>query len=253
MTSLGIAVIVFGCVFAGAMLGMFLRSILPERHLSDSAKDVVRLAMGLIATMTALVLGLVTASAKSSYDAQVDAVKHSAVKILLLDRLLANYGPETREARVLLRNFVANRVSAIWPEDRFQHVTLEAPEAAFVSQEIEARILRLSPQSEAQRWLQSQALQVGGDLLETRWLMVGERGNSIPLPFLLVVVFWLTIIFASFGLFAPRNGTVVGTLLLCALSVAGAMLLILEMDRPFEGLMKVSGAPLRYALAHLGQ
>ena len=248
-----IALIVFVCVFGGALLGMFLRVYIPEHHLSEGAKDVIKLGMGVIATMAALVLGLVIATAKSSYDAQVDAVKHTAAKVLLLDRVLSNYGPETKETRDLLRRTIASRLDAIWPEDRSQRVTLDAPEAVFASQQIEARIAQLSPQNDAQRRLQSQALQISSEIMETRWLILGGLGSSIHAPFLIVVVSWLTIIFGSFGLFAPRNATVVTVLFLCALSVAGSIFLILEMDQPFEGLMRISSAPLRYALSHLGQ
>ena len=254
MTPTAIALIVFACVFGGALLGMLLRVLTPEHHLSQESQDVIRLGMGLIATMAALVLGLVIATAKNSYDTQDAAVKHSAAKILLLDRVLANYGPETKEARDLLRQTVASRLNAIWPEDRAQPARSEGPEMGFEpSRGLEARILQLAPQNDTQRWLRSHALQIGSDLIETRWFMLGRLGTSVPAPFLVVVVFWLTIIFGSFGLFAPRNGTVVAVLLLCALSVAGAIFLILEMDQPFTGLMKISSAPVRYTLSHLGQ
>ena len=253
MTPIEITSIVFPCAFSAALLGMFLRGVTPEHHLNADSKDVIKLGIGLIATMTALVLGLMIATAKSSYDTQNEAVKHTAAKVLLLDRMLANYGPETKEARELLRRTVASRLEAIWPKDRSERARLDAPEAMFTERGIEARILQLSPQNDAQRWLQSQALRVEGDIMETRWLVLGSLGSSIALPFLVVVVFWLTIIFGSFGLLAPRNATVVAVLLLCALSVAGSFFLILEMDRPFEGLMKISSAPLRYTLAHLGQ
>jgi hypothetical protein len=248
-----VALIVFACVFGGALLGMVLRGLLPEHHLRADSLDVVKLGTGLIATLAALVLGLVIATARSSYDAQDAAVKHGAAKILLLDRVLANYGPETEETRDLLRRTVADRLDALWPKDRYQPARLDTPQTVFAAHEIEARILRLSPQNDAQRWLQSHALQIGSDLMETRWLVLGGQESSVPAAFLLVVVFWLTVIFGSFGLFASRNATVVGALLLCALSVAGSIFLILEMDQPFEGLVRISSAPLRYALSHLGQ
>jgi hypothetical protein len=89
--------------------------------------------------------------------------------------------------------------------------------------------------------------------MQTRWLTLGGLGASVPVLFLVVVVFWLTIILGSFGLLARRNATVVVVLFLCAVSVAGSIFLILEMDQPFEGLMKISSAPLRYALSQLGQ
>jgi hypothetical protein len=193
------------------------------------------------------------ATAKSSYDTQDEAVKHTAAKVLVLDRMLSSYGPVTKEVRELIRRTVASRVDAIWPKDRSQRASLDAPEATFAAQEIEARILQLSPKNDAQRWLQTQALRISRDIVETRWLVLGSLGSSIPVPFLVVVVFWLTIIFGSFGLFAPRNATVIAVLFLCALSVAGSIFLILEMNRPFEGVMKISSAPLHYTLSHLGQ
>ncbi len=249
------ALLVFVCVFAAALLGMAIRARLPEDHLTEGARDVIKLGMGLIATMTALVLGLVIATAKSSYDAQDEAVKHAALKVLLLDRVLANYGAETKDIRELLQRTVAERLSAIWPDDRFRRATLEAPDAAFTGQSIEARILQLSPENDVRRELRSQALQIVSDITQTRWFVLGGAlgGTSISVPFLVVVVFWLMIIFASFGLFAPRNGTVVTVLLICSASVAGAIFLILELDEPFEGLIRISSAPVRYALSHLGQ
>ena len=253
MTPTEIALIVFVCVFSGALLGMFLRVLIPEPHLNEISRDVIKLGIGLIATITALVLGLVIATANNTYDTQDAAVKNSAAKILLLDSVLSHYGPETKEVRGLLRQTVANRLDAIWPEDRSRRPALDAPEAGVAAQEIEARIMQLSPQTDAQRWLKSRALQISSEIAETRWFVLGSRGGSIPVPFLVVIVFWLTIIFGSFGLFAPRNATVVAVLFLCALSAAAAIFLILEMHQPFDGLMKISSAPLRYALSHLGQ
>ncbi len=248
-----VALIVFACVFGGTLLGMLLRVVTPEHHLNQDSKEVIKLGMGLVATMAALVLGLVVATAKSSYDTQDAAVKHTAAKVLLLDRMLADYGPETKETRDLIRRTVACRLDAIWPEERSQPARLDEPEVGPAVEGIEVRIRHLSPQNDAQRWFQSRALQISSDIMETRWLAWGGIGRSVPLPFLVVVVFWLTIIFSSFGLFAPHNATVVTVLFVCALSVAGAIFLILEMDQPFRGLMKISSSPLRHALSHLGQ
>jgi hypothetical protein len=167
--------------------------------------------------------------------------------------MLAHYGPETKETRDLLQRIVADRLDAIWPEDRSQPARLDAPEMVSTAQGIETRLLQLSPQNDAQRWLRSQALQIGSDIMETPWLVLGGLGRSVPLPFLVVLVFWLTIIFGSFGLLAPRNVTVLVVLFLSSLSGAGSIFLILETDQPFEGLMKISSAPLRYTLSHLGQ
>lgn len=253
MSPTEIALIVFASVFAGALLGMLLRSRLPKRHFIPETENVIKLGMGLIATIAALVLGLLIATAKSSFETQDAAVKHTAARVLLLDHMLANYGPETKAARELLRRTLALRLKAIWPEDRFQHARFDPHEASPAAQTIETLILQLSPKNDSQRWLQSEALRVGRDIMETRWLVLGALESSVPVLFVVVVVFWLTILFGSFGLFAPRNATVIVVLFLCALSVSGSIFLILEMDHPFDGLIKVSSAPLSYALSELGR
>ncbi len=246
-----IASIVFVCVFGGTLFGMFLKAVMPEHHLNEDSKDVIKLGMGLIATLAALVLGLVIATAKSSYETQELSVKQIAAKVLLLDRELVQYGPETKEARDLIRRALVHRLDEIWPEERSQSASLDAPEDGPLTEGLEGRIRQLVPQNDAQRGLQSRALQITSEIMETRWFVLGGLGSSVPLLFLVVVVFWLTVIFGSFGLFAPRNATVVAVLFVCALSVAGAIFLILEMDHPFSGLMKISSTPLRYALSHL--
>jgi hypothetical protein len=250
---IAIALIVFACAFSGALAGIFLRSALPEDHLSDESKEIVHLGMGLIATMTALVLGLMTASAKTSFDMQDMALKQSAADILTLDRLLSQYGPETKQVRDLIRRSVAHKLDAIWPEERPQSAIPDTPDTTPMIDGIENQILRLSPQDDAQYWLQSRALKLNEDVMQTRWLVLAGSDDTIHLPFLIAVAFWLTVIFGSFGLFAPRNGTVIAVLFVSAVSVASSTFLILEMDNAYEGLMKISSAPLRYTLAHLAK
>jgi len=247
---MAISGIVFACVFGGALLGMFLRAVLPAQHLSPESQDVVKLGMGLIATMAALVLGLLIASTKSAYDSQSSELTQIAANIILLDRVLAHYGPETQDARELVRRFVVGALERMWPESRSRPVQL-APTIG--SESPYDKIVQLSPQHDAQRALQSQAIQISTDIAHTRWLLIEQRGSSIAIPFLVVLVFWLTVLFVSFGLFAPPNATVLATLFVCALSVSGAIFLILELDHPFEGLIRLSSAPLRNALAYLGQ
>jgi hypothetical protein len=248
---MAISWITFACVFGGALFGNFLRAVLPEHHLSTESKDVVKLGMGLIATMTALVLGLLIATAKDSYDTQRSGLTQVSVNIFFLDRVMAHYGPETKEARDLLRSSVVRAIDQIWPEAGSRPAQL-APTAA-KGDALYDKIQALSPQNEAQRSLQAKALSISIDIGQARWLMFQRTSSSIPVPFLVVLVFWLTIIFVSFGLFASPNATVIAVLLLCALSVASAIFLLLELDTPFDGLIQISSAPLRNALAHLGQ
>ena len=242
---------VFACVFGGALFGMFLRAVLPERHLSADSKDTVRLGMGLIGTMAALVLGLLIASAKGFYDTQSSELTEMSAKVVLLDRVLAHYGPETKEVRDLLHSTVARTLDLIWPKDRRQPPQID-PKAAG-GESVYDKILELSPKTDAQRSLQAQAASLAIDLGKMRWLMLAQGGSFISVPVLVVVVFWLAIIFISYGLFAPRNAIAIATLFFCAVSVSGAIFLIVAMYTPFQGIMQISSAPLRNALAHLGQ
>jgi hypothetical protein len=253
MSELTIAVIVFSCIFGSALLGLFLRAALPDHHLSSESKDVVKLAMGLIATMAALVLGLLTASAKSSFDVQNAEIVHSAADIIRLDRALARYGPETKEIRDVLKQAVAFRIHLTWPEDGSARKNLDSAEMTRGTEGLEDKIRELSPRNELQREFKSRSLQISGDLLATRWLRMAQLSDPVPLVFLVVLVFWLSILFGTFGLFAPRNVTVIAALVLCAVAVSGSTFLILEMHRPFDGLMKISPAPMLYALSKLGQ
>lgn len=253
MSSLTIGLIAFACILGGAFLGMMVRSALPEHHLSPESKDVVKLGMGVIATMTALLLGLVTASAKSAFDSQATVVRHNAADILALDRLLARYGPETKDIRELIRRAVAYKLAVTWPEDSSAAARPDTSESTPRVETIEDRILELSPQTDVQRSFKSRALTISGSLLQARWLVAGGKVETVPLMLLIVVIFWLTVTFGSFGLFAPPNATVVAVLFLCALSIAASIFLILELEQPFDGVIKVSSAPLRFALSHLGQ
>ena len=248
MNSIVILFIAFGGVFGATLLGVFLRAVLPEQHLSADSKDTVRLGIGVIATMAALVLGLLVTSAKSFYDSQSNELTQLSANVILLDRVLAHYGPETKEARDSLRAAVGRTLDLMLHQDQ-RHSQMEP--GAGGGDILYDKIQALSPQNEAQRALQAQASSMAIDLGKLRWLMIEQESGSASLPLLVLLVFWLAIIFASFGLFAPPNATVISTLFLCALSVSAAIYFIIEAYTPFQGLMQISSAPLRNALAHL--
>jgi hypothetical protein len=251
MNSIAIHIIVFVCIFGAVLFGMFLRAILPEQHLNADSKETIRLGIGVIATMTALVLGLLVSSAKNFSDAQSSEITQMSTNVILLDRVLAQYGPETKEARDLLRGAVARTLDLMWHQDHQQNAESQPTLAG--SAIIHAKIRALSPKNDIQHAIQAQASSLAIDLGKLRWLMFDQGLNPISVPLLVAMILWLGIVFTSFGLFAPRNATVIVTLFLCAMSVSAAIFLILEMYRPFEGLMQVSSAPLRSALAQLGQ
>ena len=249
MTPLGISAVAFVCMVAGVSVGILLNRSLPPHHFDANTKDVVRLAMAMIATLTALVLGLVTASAKNAFDTEDSAIRHTAASLLTLDRMLADYGDETKSIRDALRDIVADKAEQIWPAGGAAASGRLQPSIA--SERIVERILALDPGTTAQRWYQTTALALCSDVLEARWVVSDDVGASVPMLFLVIVIFWLSVLFGSFSLFAPRNGTVIGSLLICALSAAASIFLILEMNDPFGGVMKVSGAPMHYAVSRI--
>jgi hypothetical protein len=251
MTSTTTGLCVFACVFGAAALAMLVRNALPKHHLSAETKDLVKLAMGLVATMAALVLGLLVASAKGSYDTQKAEVIQMAGKVAFLDRVLAHYGPDTAEARALLRRAIESAIIHIWPADKLQEPEL-APNAARGEALYDA-IQSLAPQNESQRSLKAQALAIAMDLGQMRWLLFEQAGSSISTPLLIIVVFWLAILFFSFGLFGPSNATAVTALLVAAFSVSGAVFLIMELDQPFSGIIQISSQPMRNVVSQLGR
>jgi hypothetical protein len=254
MSSMTICLIAFACIVGGTILGMILRAMLPGHHLSPDSKDVVKLGMGLIGTMTALVLGLLIASAKSSFDTQRNGVAQLAGEVIFLDRTLARYGKETKDLRAKLKASLADMIDRTWPQESAE------PGSPDGSTQTEGRyegvydqIEALAPKNAAQGTLKAQAVKIATHIGQQRWLLFAQKGSSIPTPFLVVMVFWLALIMASFGLFAPPNATAFLTLMVCALAVASAIFLILELDHPFNGIIQISSAPLRTALAQLGR
>jgi hypothetical protein len=251
MSAVALSCIAFVCISGGALLGMLLRNTLPGHHLSSDAKDVVRLGTGLIGTIAALVLGLLIASAKSSYDTQSTQIKQMTANIVLLDNLMMQYGPETDTVRNLMRRGVVVLADRMWRENSSDLAKTGPFEADAGTEAFYAKLQQLSPRNDVQRSLQARAIQISTDVAQARLLLFAQTTNSIPMPFLVVLIFWLTIIFASFSLFARPNAIVIGSLLIFALSAAGAIFLVLELGQPFVGLMQISSAPLRDALAPL--
>ena len=249
MSSFNIAAIAFGCVFGGSLLGMYVRNLLRDHHLGSETKEVVKVGVGLIATMSALVLGLLVASAKSSFDTQKNEVGQISANVILLDRVLSHYGPETKEVRELLRASVEKLIGQLWASEGSSSQV--QPTAS--SEVLFDKIQNLVPKTDSQRAMQSQAVKTAIDIGQTRWMLFAQKTSAVSLPFLVVVLCWLTLTFLSFGLYAPKNMVVFVTLGLCALSVAGALFLVLEMDRPFNGFIQISSEPLRNAMTQLGR
>ena len=247
MSPFAIGGIAFLCVFGAASIGMLVRSRLPDHHLSPDSRDAIKLATAVIGTLSALALGLLIASAKRSFDEAGAELRGSAARILLLDRVLAHYGPEATGMRTTLRRLMEVRVSK----------AASGGEASLDDgldvEPIQETLRLLTPQSDAQRWLQGRALQLSGQIAEARWLRPDTEAGGFPNAFLAFLILWLALLFGSFGILAPTNGTVVAIFLVCALSITGALVLIIDMDHPYLGFIQISDAPLKMARERLGR
>lgn len=250
MSAFDLSFVAFAFILGGASLGMLLRAILPEPHLNTDSKDVVRLATGLLATLAALVIGLLIASAQSSFQTQSNQIKQITANVILLDNLLARSGPQAQSMRPLLRSGVKILVERIWHEKNAGAAKIAPFEASAQSDLFFDKLLELTPQNDGQREMQTRAIQIWVDLAQTR-VLFAQTDNAIPMPFLAVLVFWLAAIFLSFGLFARPNPIIVCALFVSALSAASAIFLILELGHPFSGVMEISSTPLSNALAPL--
>jgi hypothetical protein len=248
LNSTTVGLLAFGVTFGASLMAMFIGDWLPEHHLDSYSKELVRLVMGLIATITALVLGLLVSSAHSAYDAQRVELQQLSVHIYQIDRILARFGPDAIESRELLRRIVAADIARIWAIDGAGAAKYAPLSAQQEAEGLFDDIAGLLPKSDLQRLGQSRALQLLASIGETQRLMVEQAQGGLSWPFLSVLVSWLTILFFSFGLFARFNVTVVVALFVGSLSVAGAIFLILEMNQPYNGWMPVRSAPLRDAL-----
>jgi hypothetical protein len=250
MHSFAVSSLIFAIVFGGAMAGMALRRALPQEHFGTDAKDTVRLATGLIVTMTGLVLGMLVSSAKTYYDGQKKVVAQMSSQIILLNKLLVDYGPEAKPIRREAHEFVEEAVDRIWPKEESELFQLRPKNTV---DKVKADLNQLVPKDERQAAMKAQIESVIRDEQTTYWLMFLEsEQTSISIPLLVVVTAWLVAIFVSFGIFAPKNPTVMVTLIVCAIAVSAAIFIIMEMYSPFRGILRISPVAVRDAMSQMG-
>jgi hypothetical protein len=245
-----ISLVVFVVVLAAALAGWAARQRLPTHHLTDETKSLVSVSMAVVATLAALVLGLLISNANTSFNAVGGQVTGLSAQILRLDQILRRYGPETTQARELLLQYAEQKTADLFPENPGD-VQLSHQATYELLQECEESLLALKPGNARDQWWLGQAMTLAGKIGDTRWLLAQQVGQGTPKPFLALLIFWLALLFTSFGLFAPRNFISAVTLTLCAVAVAGAIGMILELEKGFGGLVHVSPQPLRQAVAML--
>jgi hypothetical protein len=247
MSTITISLLVAACIFAGGLAGLYLNRVLPPQHLTKETQDVVRLGIGMLSLLASLVLGLLIATAKSSYDATDHSIRSYAAELALLNEILRDYGGEASVPRDLLRSYTERLLHDGWTRP----VALEDEQARLLLEQARAAIRALKPVDAGQKSLQDRATDININLLRDRWLLIEQQGPSVQRIVVVILVSWVTVIFASFGMNAPRNGTVVMTFLFCSLAIGGAIFLILEMDRPLGGVMQISSLPVRDVIAQM--
>lgn len=254
MSSLIIAFIIFACMLSGMLFGLRFRRFLPQHHTQDESKDIVKTATGMMATLVALIIGLLVSSAKGSFDIANAGITQTGAKIITLDYYLSHYGSEAKQTREQMTQEIASGIERIWPNEiNKKAAVLANVEKSHGMEDVYNQIQALSPTNGSQQYLKSQALQLCADMMQSRWMLIEQSQNNLPTIFLIVLTFWLTVLFALLGLLTPGNLTTICTLVVCALSMSGAIFLILELNHPLEGIIKVSSAPLHKALDIIGK
>jgi hypothetical protein len=248
MNSVAIGVSAFLAIFSGALIGLFGARWLPSTHLSSETRTAVSVSMAVVGTLSALVIGLLISTANTSFMARSSAIGDLAVDVLRLNRSLIRYGPEAEPIRATLKAYADAKVTelATWrPSDGLSLETLE------VLDTVADQILNLHPADERQQRILAQAIRFVEAISDARWTLVEKDSSAVPGAFLVLLIFWLAILFASFGLFAPANATTLVALLLCSVAISGGVFMILELATPTEGLVQPSLAPLRAAIIEL--
>ena len=239
-------------MFGGGLIGIFAARVLPQHHVSDSSASTVKLLAAVVVSLTSLVLALMLSSANSSFAVNAGIVKKLSSDLIHLDHLLRTYGPEANEARASLRAYTTRKNDQLFPVS-----TVPPPTDRETSDRLDTlldSVLSLAPADRRHTALVEQALAITSSIYAERWLLWENPGTTVPTPFLFVLIFWLFLIFVSFGLFAPVNLTVIASFLLCSIAVSGAILMILDMGDPMHpGWVQVSGEPMRRAVIEIGR
>jgi hypothetical protein len=248
-----IGLIICIVLFGSAMLAMAIARRLPEHHHTPETKSAVSVSIAVVGTVSAIVLGMLISTANGSFVAKTHEVTQISADLINLDRLLHRYGPQAHNLHMLVVKYTTDKIADLFPEDREHKVDLENAATAAVLETLQDGLLALTPANEAQTWLRSQALSLTASLVAARWQLGQEDITGSPRQLMVLMLFWFMLIFASFGLFAPRNGTVIAMILFCAIALGSAIRMKTELETPFKGLIRVSSAPLVAALDQINQ
>jgi hypothetical protein len=250
LSAVDVALISFGSILVCIAIGLMMRYWLPEEHITGDSKEVIRLATALIGTMAAVVLALLFASTRNSFQDTDNNVGRMTTSVIQLDHTLQDYGPEGRPLREALRRDVVSIVASIWKDDATVQ-RLAPPDAQSAQVTVLTMLRQMTPANPLQGALQARALSVSGDLEQMRLSLIAQPTDSLSKPFVTVLVLWLCFIFLSFSMSAKANTTLVVVLVICAFAASSAIYLILELQQPFDGLLQIPNVALRNALGPL--
>ena len=251
MTNIAIGAVSFASIFGGVLIGRFAARRLPEKHLSSETQSAVTVSVAVIGTLAALVLGLMISAANSSFSARTDEVRQLSLQLIRIDRNLRRYGPEAAETRARLHEWAAAKTQQLFPEKDKPPVSSET--TIVMLEKVQDALLQLTPKNERQKYLGTLCRTLSSEIIQARWALEAHTGHSIPVPFLVLLIFWLAVVFASFGLFAPANPTAMVALLLCSVAVSGGIVLIEELDNPQVGFIQLPSDSMRRALSEISR
>ena len=249
MINIIIGLISLAAIFGGALIGLFVRRRLPGHHLSAETQSAVTVSVAVIGTLAALVLGLMISAANTSFSARVDQVRQLSLQLIRIDRNLRRYGPESDDARAKLRAWATAKTAQLFPKAGEPSPSSE--NVIQMLEKVQDSLLVLTPRDERQKYLRDLCVTLSSNLIQARWSLEVRSGHSIPVPFLVLLIFWLAIVFASFGLFAPTNFTTTVALLLCTTAVSGGIALIEDLDNPGSGFIHLPSDSMRRALTEI--
>jgi hypothetical protein len=250
VTHIFIGLVSFAAIFGGALIGLFAAHRLPGHHLSKETQSAITVSVAVLGTLSALVLGLMITAANGSFSARSEEVRELSLQLIRMDRNLRRYGPETTDARTKLREWAIAKTQQLFPEKGRTNPTSE--QTIEMLESVQDALLALHPGHERQTFLQTVCLRLSSTMIQARWSLETRASHSIPVPFLVLLIFWLAIVFASFGLFAPANALTIVALFLCSLAVAGGIFMIEELDRPLSGFVHLPPDSMKRALFEIG-
>jgi len=250
MNATATSLVVAGIIFAGSLIGLRLPKVLPDRHLSKETLDTIKLGTGMLSVLASLVLGLLIATVKTSFDSTNSAVRAYSADLIVLDETLRDYGDGAIPARRLIRDYTSRLLRDVWLTGDNPYL-VENRIAGMELEHVRDDIRALPADNPGQQWLVNQALQLTTTLLRERWLLIERAGPSVQPVVIGLLVSWITAIFISFGMNAPRHATMYAAFLIVSLAIGSAMFLVLEMDTPFDGLMRISDRSVVTALTHM--